>query len=727
MKNFRWRAAAQLLIATVLLGTISLLYYAGQRQATVQLAVAKGAQMLDMINVPQVRIQPAALNQAALASDALQNWEEARLEFVNATPLSAAEARPWLDAGCNGRSCAHVIYYNHTDGGTVNAIVQTATGRVLDTWADPAVRPAGSRFVLDRAMAIAAQDAGVTAVLGDIGAADPAMVPMSAWLADNDCRNEWCVDLSFLDPAGSGRVYHVFVNMTQDEVARTFYTRGRPELDVPEPFAQRGDYSDGCNEQYGWRVCWEMTAHDGVLFRDGAFDGRSVFETIKIPQVEAWYPSWPGGYRDEIGFNASVPPFGETQITDLGNGFEVRQLFTEFTRWPNCICCYRYEEVLRFLADGSFEARFVSHGPGCDDLSIYRPFWRIDLDVDNAQANSAWVWQADGWQQPDAELELFPFVDMNAPDGGRVVIGSEETYFHISMDRTDPLGLDEARFFILQENEGEGDGPTPTGPGDTFQPPRQWINGDPVTDTDLLIWMVPLLKTKKGGPWWCMPDPEPGINQCEAIVRFMPGEAPLTFTEEELAQLPTPTPTAPPQPTNTPAPTPTPRPIEGDTPEEIILNAGCGACHAIGSLGEAGKVGPDLSAIGAVAGERVPGLSAVDYMRQSILQPNAFIAPDCPNGPCLANVMPQDYETRLAPEQVETMVDYLLTLTEAETAVTVIGEGGEATPLPKAVPIAKQADGVPAYSLSAANLAVQLLLLGIVFLLTLFMLRRREN
>ena len=74
---------------------------------------------------------------------------------------------------------------------------------------------------------------------------------------------------------------------------------------------------------------------------------RQIFSSAKIGQIEAWYPSWPGGYRDEIGFAATVPPFGDTLINDLGDGFEVRQIFTEFTRWPNCICCYRYEEIMR--------------------------------------------------------------------------------------------------------------------------------------------------------------------------------------------------------------------------------------------------------------------------------------------------------------------------------------------------------------------------------------------
>ncbi len=724
----RGQSLIRLGIATILFLVLSFFQFGNSQNSTVQLAVAKGGAMLDMITMPEVAINPVNMQSITLAEPVMhQLQQEKSLEFVNAVPLGYGEAAPWREAGCTHNKCAHVVYYNHTDGGTVNAIVNLASSEVVGSWVDTAVRPGGSTYILARAMEIAAKDMGVTAVLGNIGDADPAMVPMSAWLADNECRDDWCVDLTFLDPAGSGRVFHVFVNMTRNEVARTFYTRGRPELDVPEPVMQRGAFTNGCNEQYGWNVCWEMTAQDGVNFYDATFNGTQIFSSVKITQIEAWYPSWPGGYRDEIGFNASVPPFNDTEVNDLGNGFEVRQLFTEFTHWPNCICCYRYEEVLRFFDDGTLEAAFVSHGPGCDDLSVYRPFWRFDLDIDGPENDTVWVWQDNTWSVAEQELEIFPFFDELAPTGEKAIIGSNDLYYHVSMERTDPLGLDEAYFFILQDNEGEGEGPIPPGPGDTFQPPRQWINGDNIVDEDLAYWYVPLLKTKKGGPWWCSPNPEPGINQCEAVLRFTPGEEPHQPTAEEIAAIPTPTNTPPPAPTNTPAPTPTARPIEGQSPEEVILNAGCGACHAIGPLGEGGKVGPDLSAIGITAGERKPGMSAADYLRESIVDPNVYVVEECPNAPCIANIMPRDYLTRLSPDQIEIIITYLLELDGTQQpSVPVIGDGVSPIPLPKTVPAGKAARPT-GFAPSVSSLAIQLMLIGIVFLLTLFMVWKRPS
>jgi hypothetical protein len=724
--NRRQQTVGKMILLNLLLLIVAW-FWPRPAEATVRLAIAKGGQPLA---APALALNQYLVEAAALTDPALTTLLAGkRVELVEATPLSAGEARPWQVAGCGADPCAHLVLYNYTDGGTVEAVVNLASADVVAHWSNPTARPGGTPLIAHKAVAIAAADPGVTAVLGDIHQAEQAMVPMSGWLADDDCRDQWCVDLTFADPAGSGRVFHVFVNMEQGRVARTFYTRARAELPRAKPAPQRYAYTDGCHEQYGWNVCWEMTANDGVNFRDATYNGTAVFSSAKVGQIEAWYPSWPGGYRDEIGFSSSVPPFGDTEINDFGDSFEVRQLFTEFTRWPNCICCYRYEEIMRFYDDGSFEPRFVSHGPGCDDLSIYRPLWRIDLAPgDQPVGNQVWLWENNTWLTATAEFETYPFITDVAPTGAKVATQSAGQLYTWQMLPTDPLGLDEARFFAQAKKEDEGVGPITPGPGDTFQPPRQWIDGDTLTGQDLVLWFVPLLKTKKGDPWWCMPDPEPEVNQCEAILRIEPAQALPELSAEQLAaqQAATATAVAPPTAVVTPAPSPTPRAIEGDDAAEIILNAGCGSCHKIGALGEQHKVGPDLSNIGNVAEERVAGLSAEAYLRQSILEPNAYIAPDCPNGPCLPNIMPGDYGTRLTAQQVDMIVAFLLAQRGEEIAATAtparIGADRAGTPAPKAEPFAKR--GQPA---SGANITVQILLVSLVFLLTLFRLLKSPS
>jgi cytochrome c551/c552 len=512
--------------------------------------------------------------------------------------------------------------------------------------------------------------------------------------------------------------------MQRDQVARTFYTRGRPERQAAKPVAQRNAFTDGCNDQYGWEVCWEMTANDGVNFRDATYDGHLIFSSAKIGQVEAWYPSWPGGYRDEIGFTASVPPFGDTQIKDFGDGFAVSQLFTEFTNWPNCICCYRYEEIVQFYDDGRVEFRFVSHGPGCDDLSVYRPFWRIDVDLDGPDNDSVWLWEGTSWGESLVEFETYPVVEDISPDGYKLATFDEELHYRWLMERTDPLRLDEGYLFLLQFNEKEGEGLITTGPGDTYIPPRQWIDGDKLSGENIVLWFVPLLNQKKGGPYWCLPDPEPAYSPCEAILRAEPAGDLRQPTVEELATVqPIPESATSPTPTTTPAATATPRPIDGAAVEEIIMNAGCGSCHQIGTLGEGHKVGPDLSDIGLTAAENRQGLSIEQYIRQAILDPNAILAEQCPNGPCLANIMPRDYETRLLPQQIDALVDFLMTQQQKvdSLATPEFAPGSDSQIASKAFPAPKNAKKPLQGSSINSTFVVQILLLSLVFLLSLLL------
>jgi hypothetical protein len=62
---------------------------------------------------------------------------------------------------------------------------------------------------------------------------------------------------------------------------------------------------------------------------------------------------------------------------------------------------------------------------------------------------------------------------------------------------------------------------------------------------------------------------------------------------------------------------------------EIMEGKGiCLTCHTIGKTGALRF--PDLAGIGAQAKSRVPGLSDVDYLAQSMYEPTAFVVPGFP-------------------------------------------------------------------------------------------------
>jgi mono/diheme cytochrome c family protein len=83
--------------------------------------------------------------------------------------------------------------------------------------------------------------------------------------------------------------------------------------------------------------------------------------------------------------------------------------------------------------------------------------------------------------------------------------------------------------------------------------------------------------------------------------------------------------------------------------------AGCKTCHSL----EPGVViiGPSIAGIGSQAEARIAGVSAEDYLRQSILDPNAYLVEGFP-----ANIMPNTYHSQLTEEQIEALVTYMLTL-----------------------------------------------------------------
>lgn len=110
-------------------------------------------------------------------------------------------------------------------------------------------------------------------------------------------------------------------------------------------------------------------------------------------------------------------------------------------------------------------------------------------------------------------------------------------------------------------------------------------------------------------------------------------------------------------------PTPTPLPSDAspvDIGKAVYTAAGCAGCH--GEPGGAGIVGPNLGGLATRAGSTVPGQSAEDYIHESIVNPNAHIVPECPNGPCAANLMPQTFGQTLSPAELDGLIQYLLTL-----------------------------------------------------------------
>ena len=103
-------------------------------------------------------------------------------------------------------------------------------------------------------------------------------------------------------------------------------------------------------------------------------------------------------------------------------------------------------------------------------------------------------------------------------------------------------------------------------------------------------------------------------------------------------------------------------PSPGAAGKAVFVQNNCGACHTLKDANAAGKVGPDLDGIGRAAESIIKdpaykgkATDAASYIRESIVEPNAFVMPNFP-----PNVMPQNYGQTLPAKDLEDLVQYLL-------------------------------------------------------------------
>ena len=112
---------------------------------------------------------------------------------------------------------------------------------------------------------------------------------------------------------------------------------------------------------------------------------------------------------------------------------------------------------------------------------------------------------------------------------------------------------------------------------------------------------------------------------------------------------------------------PTPTPGAG----VVELPATCKGCHLIAGTSAAGVVGPELTKVGALAAERIAAAdytgkatTAEEYIRESILEPNAYLVPDKASYKNAAgeSLMAPAIGAALSADELERLVTYLASL-----------------------------------------------------------------
>ena len=86
-----------------------------------------------------------------------------------------------------------------------------------------------------------------------------------------------------------------------------------------------------------------------------------------------------------------------------------------------------------------------------------------------------------------------------------------------------------------------------------------------------------------------------------------------------------------------------------------LFRASCAPCHAL--AGNVVLIGPPMAHIATASETRVEGMSAEEYLRESIVNPNAYIVVGFAKG-----TMRQDFGSSLSSEQVDQLIAFLMTL-----------------------------------------------------------------
>jgi len=85
---------------------------------------------------------------------------------------------------------------------------------------------------------------------------------------------------------------------------------------------------------------------------------------------------------------------------------------------------------------------------------------------------------------------------------------------------------------------------------------------------------------------------------------------------------------------------------------QIYANNGCGSCHALAAAQSAGNLGPNLD-------EVIPTMTDAE-IKESIVNPGKVIAKGYPNA------MPSDFGSKITPQQLDQLIDFLVTSAAAD-------------------------------------------------------------
>jgi hypothetical protein len=199
-------------------------------------------------------------------------------------------------------------------------------------------------------------------------------------------------------------------------------------------------------------------------------------------------------------------------VNQLANGFEVVQDF-RMSSWGQP-CNYRYEQRYKFYTDGSFRIVAGAYGKGCygDTAANYLPVMRIDVAAQQDDGNNLAVWDGANWVPQTTEFWEAQSAVVNGELQRWWVTGPAGAGYRIAPGQgqfADGGRGDDAYFYATQHKAAEGDLDMGSSIGscctNTYeQGPHNYVNGESLVDTNLVLWYVPQLFTDLSAPdYYC--------------------------------------------------------------------------------------------------------------------------------------------------------------------------------------------------------------------------------
>ncbi|MCB0256593.1 MAG: hypothetical protein H6649_00825 [Caldilineae bacterium] len=442
-----------------------------------------------------------------------------RTEVFEVFPLFGPYPAEW--SACSTGACYQVDIYNFDSEATVTAIVDQATGQVLDVWHTDGVFPLVNKRLYNRAVEIIQQSPDVEAALGFVPEAAQIRL-MDQIHMDSQCDGDrLCAGATFYSDSGA---LWVLVDLVDEKIEKIWWS-DRPvdmssALYNPKPEREPEDCGTTIHvARDGWNLDYRTTPTDALEITSVTYnvDGvdRPVATRMKLVEWHAHYPSG-FGYRDYTGCGGggggfAIYPYGNTQVLDINSGdavigFEVVQDF-RMSNWGNS-CNYRYEQHFQFFDDGRFRVVTGAYGQGCGNNQLneatYRPVVRIDIAVNGDDNDSFAVWDGATWADQTTEawwLQEAPYT----AEGYRYRVTDQSGvgyYIEPGQGQFGDGGTgDNAYMYLTQHHASEGDSDMPLLPNtgccnnNYMQGPQSYIDGESTTDQNIVLWYVPQSET----------------------------------------------------------------------------------------------------------------------------------------------------------------------------------------------------------------------------------------